>query len=152
VGKVYCANDRVDAVKIARIYLSELPAVVRQQDQKTLERQEVSLAGDARPIGQEAAASQQSIVEVGDLAVAARRGSNKVAVAVAQKLAAAVRHVLQGHGIVDVGAGSCLNCRQCLIICKNSDVQQTGWQRAKQQFMKPCDSSSDHSVNGVQPD
>src|SRR5688572_8287546 len=28
VGKVYCANDRVDAVKIARIYLSGLSAVV----------------------------------------------------------------------------------------------------------------------------
>src|SRR4051795_1534360 len=28
VGKVYCANDRVDAVKIARIYLSALSPIV----------------------------------------------------------------------------------------------------------------------------
>lgn len=41
VGKVYCANDRVDAVKIARIYLSGLSALVWQPDQKTLERREV---------------------------------------------------------------------------------------------------------------
>ncbi len=31
-GKVYCANDRVDAVKISRIYLSGLSAVVWQPD------------------------------------------------------------------------------------------------------------------------
>ena len=36
VGKVYCANDRVDAVKIARIYLSALSPIVWQPDQKTL--------------------------------------------------------------------------------------------------------------------
>ena len=41
VGKVYCANDRIDAVKIARIYLSGLSAVVWQPDAKTLERREV---------------------------------------------------------------------------------------------------------------
>jgi len=41
VGKVYCANDRVDAVKIARIYLSGLAALVWQPDAKTLERREV---------------------------------------------------------------------------------------------------------------
>ena len=35
VGKVYCANDRVDAVKIARIYLSALSPIVWQPDQKT---------------------------------------------------------------------------------------------------------------------
>src|SRR5438094_263021 len=34
VGKVYYANDRVDAAKIARIYLSGLSAVVWQPDQK----------------------------------------------------------------------------------------------------------------------
>ena len=28
IGKVYCANDRVDAIKIARIYLSGLSTVV----------------------------------------------------------------------------------------------------------------------------
>ena len=33
VGKVYCANDRVDAVKIARIYLSALSPIVWQPDQ-----------------------------------------------------------------------------------------------------------------------
>src|SRR5678815_4769100 len=38
VGKVYCANDRVDAVKIARIYLSALSPIVWQPDEKTLER------------------------------------------------------------------------------------------------------------------
>jgi len=36
VGKVYCANDRVDAVKIARIYLSALSPIVWQPDPKTL--------------------------------------------------------------------------------------------------------------------
>jgi hypothetical protein len=41
VGKVYCANDRVDAVKIARIFLSGLSAQVWQPDAKTLERREV---------------------------------------------------------------------------------------------------------------
>jgi hypothetical protein len=41
VGKVYCANDRVDAVKIARIYLSALSPIVWQPDPKTLERREV---------------------------------------------------------------------------------------------------------------
>ncbi len=41
IGKVYCANDRVDAIKIARIYLSGLSAVVWQPDEKTAERREV---------------------------------------------------------------------------------------------------------------
>ena len=41
VGKVYCANDKVDAVKIARIHLSGLAARVWQPDPKTLERREV---------------------------------------------------------------------------------------------------------------
>ena len=41
IGKVYCANDRVDAIKIARIYLSGLSAQVWQPDEKTLERREV---------------------------------------------------------------------------------------------------------------
>lgn len=41
VGKVYCANDRVDAVKIARIYLSALSPLVWQPDEKTMERREV---------------------------------------------------------------------------------------------------------------
>ena len=47
VGKVYCANDRVDAVKIARIYLSGLSAVVWQPDARTLERREVFSAYQA---------------------------------------------------------------------------------------------------------
>ena len=41
IGKVYCANDRVDAIKIARIYLSGLSAQVWQPDPKSLERREV---------------------------------------------------------------------------------------------------------------
>lgn len=41
VGKAYCATDRVDAIKIARIYLSALSPVVWQPDQKTRERREV---------------------------------------------------------------------------------------------------------------
>ena len=41
VGKVYCANDRVDAVKIARIYLTGLSPLVWQPDPKTRERREV---------------------------------------------------------------------------------------------------------------
>jgi transposase len=47
VGKVYCANDRVDAVKIARIYLSGLSPLVWQPDEKTLERREVFSAYQA---------------------------------------------------------------------------------------------------------
>lgn len=47
IGKVYCANDRVDAVKIARIYLSGLSPVVWQPDEKTLERREVFSAYQA---------------------------------------------------------------------------------------------------------
>jgi transposase len=41
IGKVYCANDRVDAVKVARIYLSGLSALVWQPDPRTRERREV---------------------------------------------------------------------------------------------------------------
>src|SRR5262245_3997944 len=47
VGKVYCANDRVDAVKVARIYLSALSPIVWQPDEKTLERREVFSAYQA---------------------------------------------------------------------------------------------------------
>jgi transposase len=47
VGKVYCANDRVDAVKIARIYLSGLSALVWQPDPRTRERREVFSAYQA---------------------------------------------------------------------------------------------------------
>src|SRR5947208_4526603 len=47
VGKAYCANDRVDAVKIARIYLSALSPIVWQPDQKTLERREIFSAYQA---------------------------------------------------------------------------------------------------------
>ena len=47
VGKVYCANDRVDAVKIARIYLSALSPIVWQPDPMTLERREVFSAYQA---------------------------------------------------------------------------------------------------------
>src|SRR5437764_869981 len=51
VGKVYCANDRVDAVKIARIYLSALSPIVWQPDQKTLERREIfSASGGGKGI------------------------------------------------------------------------------------------------------
>lgn len=49
IGKVYCANDRVDAVKIARIYLSGLSALVWQPDEKTAERREVFSAYKAPP-------------------------------------------------------------------------------------------------------
>src|SRR5438045_4297451 len=47
LGKVYCANDRVDAVKIARIYLSALSSIVWQPDEKTLERREIFSAYQA---------------------------------------------------------------------------------------------------------
>jgi transposase len=47
VGKAYCANDRVDAIKIARIYLTALSPVVWQPDAKTLERREVFSAYQA---------------------------------------------------------------------------------------------------------
>jgi len=41
VGKSYCATDRVDAIKIARIYLSALSPIVWQPDRQTRERREV---------------------------------------------------------------------------------------------------------------
>jgi len=47
VGKTYCATDRVDAIKIARIYLSALSPVVWQPDTKTRERREVFSAYQA---------------------------------------------------------------------------------------------------------
>lgn len=47
VGKAYCANDRVDAIKIARIYLTALSPVVWQPDAKTRERREVFSAYQA---------------------------------------------------------------------------------------------------------
>lgn len=37
VAKSYCANDRIDAVKLARIYLSGLSPVVWQPDPLTLD-------------------------------------------------------------------------------------------------------------------
>ncbi len=47
VGQAYCATDRVDAIKIARIYLSALSPIVWQPDQKTRERREVFSAYQA---------------------------------------------------------------------------------------------------------
>ena len=47
VGKTYCATDRVDAIKIARIYLSALSPLVWQPDPKTRERREVFSAYQA---------------------------------------------------------------------------------------------------------
>jgi transposase len=47
VGKTYCATDRVDAIKIGRIYLSALSPVVWQPDAKTRERREVFSAYQA---------------------------------------------------------------------------------------------------------
>lgn len=47
VGKTYCATDRVDAIKIARIYLSALSPVVWQPDAKTRERREIFSAYQA---------------------------------------------------------------------------------------------------------
>jgi transposase len=41
IGKTYCANDRVDAIKIARIYLSGLSPLVWQPDERTSERREL---------------------------------------------------------------------------------------------------------------
>lgn len=41
VGQSYCATDRVDAIKIARIYLSALSPIVWQPDAPTRERREV---------------------------------------------------------------------------------------------------------------
>lgn len=41
VRKTYCANDRLDAVKLARIYLSGLAHTVWQPDARTRERREV---------------------------------------------------------------------------------------------------------------
>lgn len=47
VGQTYCATDRVDAIKIARIYLSALSPIVWQPDAKTRERREVFSAYQA---------------------------------------------------------------------------------------------------------
>ena len=41
IRKTYCANDRVDAVKLARIYLSGLAHTVWEPDARTRERREV---------------------------------------------------------------------------------------------------------------
>ena len=41
IGKSYCANDRLDAVKLARIYLSGLAHTVWQPDARTRERREL---------------------------------------------------------------------------------------------------------------
>jgi transposase len=41
IRKSYCANDRVDAVKLGRIYLSGLAQIVWQPDARTRERREV---------------------------------------------------------------------------------------------------------------
>jgi transposase len=41
VRKTYCANDRLDAVKLGRIYLSGLANLVWQPDSRTRERREV---------------------------------------------------------------------------------------------------------------
>lgn len=41
IGKEYCATDRVDAIKIARIYLTGLSPLVWQPDPATRERREV---------------------------------------------------------------------------------------------------------------
>lgn len=41
IRKTYCANDRTDAVKLARIYLSGLAHPVWQPDEKTRERRDV---------------------------------------------------------------------------------------------------------------
>ena len=41
IRTTYCANDRVDAVKLARIYLSGLARYVWQPDEQTRERREV---------------------------------------------------------------------------------------------------------------
>ena len=59
VGKVYCANDRVDAVKIARIYLSALSPIVWQPDEKTLERREVFSA--YQPVVKESTRAKQQL-------------------------------------------------------------------------------------------
>src|SRR5512133_3658416 len=59
VGKVYCANDRVDAVKIARIYLSALSPIVWQPDPKTLERREVFSA--YQTVGKESTRAKQQL-------------------------------------------------------------------------------------------
>src|SRR5207237_2090800 len=59
VGKNYCATDRVDAIKIARIYLSALSPVVWQPDAKTRERREVFSAYQA--VGKEGTRLKQQI-------------------------------------------------------------------------------------------
>lgn len=46
IGKSYLANDRLDAAKIARIYLSGLAIEVWQPDPETRQRRELLKAGD----------------------------------------------------------------------------------------------------------
>ena len=41
MGHSYCANDRVDAIKLGRIYLSGLARIVWQSDDQTSARREV---------------------------------------------------------------------------------------------------------------
>lgn len=59
IGKTYCANDRVDAVKVARIYLSGLSPVVWQPDEQTRQRRELFSAYQA--VVREATRSQQHL-------------------------------------------------------------------------------------------
>jgi len=59
IGKTYCATDRVDAIKIARIYLSALSPIVWQPDPKTRERREVFSAYQA--VVKEATRLQQQL-------------------------------------------------------------------------------------------
>lgn len=44
VGQSYCATDKIDAVKLARVYLSGLAHVVWTPDEKTLQRRELFFA------------------------------------------------------------------------------------------------------------
>lgn len=59
IGKTYCANDRVDAVKVARIHLSGLSPVVWQPDEQTRQRRELFSAYQA--VVREATRSQQHL-------------------------------------------------------------------------------------------
>jgi len=125
IGKSYLVNDKLDAAKIARIYLSGLSIHVWAPDSETRQRRELLStylglnpsvvqsgefegSGELHQHGRGALralliqASKRLLttnnpLQKWGLSVALRRGTSKAAVAVARKLTVAVWHILQGH-------------------------------------------------------
>src|SRR5881398_2591570 len=106
VGKVYCANDRVDAVKIARIYLSALSPIVWQPDAKTLERREVFSAYQG-VVKESTRARQQLRAMLNEHCVRPREGL--------PRMPPQGHHAPAGTARVDAGTGGCY-CNNCTVV------------------------------------